>query len=450
MKKRLIFFISIFLYAFVLIICSSLILSKVKSLLTEYEAAQPEKTVEKSISEFIKSAKNNTIEKLLTKPKDFNGDFDVDSAFVKPYIETVAAGDLTYKPLSGEFEENAKFYGIFSGKTQIAKLKIIGTNERTKLLLFTCFDWKFDSIEPIVYNCNMTLPSALTVAIDGNTVSGRSDNNGNTIYSISSLSPINDIVVSDDYGKSITVDKKNLSSIMLKSYDITIPSNFRLSVSGKEISPDSFEKTDIEDFEYVREYIGDLPQIVKYHISCLATDEEEPDIKITNNLGKEIEVNIKDGSFSLTDFAKTDKIPDDIADQIDVLKYLETYSLFMTDDLSGKDHGFATISKYYIKDSYFYKKNYEWTKNVDITFTAAHTLLNPTFKNESVSNFVQYNENFFSCDVTLTKRMKLTRTGQIKEDTMSETIFIIRYDDTDDGVDNPKWFVVDSRAITKK
>ena len=447
MKKKLIFTVALLLYVFVLIVAASMVLSKVKGLLVEYEASQPEKTVELEVKAMVQAAKNGSLGEMLKMPEGYTGTFDESSPLVKPYVELVAAGNLTYKQLSGLGEDEAtdgtsvRYYGIYSGDTQIAKLRITGTNERTKLLVFTCLDWESDTIEPTVYNCSMTLPKGLTVSVGGKSVEGTPTDDGKISYSVSSLMKIENVTVSDEFGHTLNVDESNMDSIALKTFKITIPSSYTLTVGGKTISKDGYTKTDMPGFDILKKYISEVPYTVSYEVSCLVESGETPEVKITDNLGGNVDMDYASGYLEITDLVKSDSLPDEISNEIDVLKCVETWSLFMTDDLSGTNHGFSKFAKYLIKDTTMYNYFSEWGKNVDITFTSAHTLLNPTFVDESVSGYIRYTEDCFSCDVKLTERMKLTRTGEIKESTINATLYFVKYDDTDDGKDNPRWLL---------
>ena len=86
--------------------------------------------------------------------------------------------------------------------------------------------------------------------------------------------------------------------------------------------------------------------------------------------------------------------------------------IFLPDDLEGRLHGFYNISKHLIKDSSLYEYAYKWATGEDITFVSSHTLQNPTFTNEKISNFEIYDKNAFSCEVYLEKNMRLKSSGR--------------------------------------
>ena len=120
-----------------------------------------------------------------------------------------------------------------------------------------------------------------------------------------------------------------------------------------------------------------------------------------------------------------------------VLDFAKKWSLFLTNDLSGGRHGFDILSTNLIKDSYMWKMAYAWATNIDITFTSSHTV--QSFTNETISNFIIYNNNAFSCDVYLEKNMNVARIGA-QTDKMHERLYFVFLDNS--------WKLVNMQAIT--
>lgn len=447
MKKKLIFAISLILYAFLLVLGASVLLSKVKGQLAEYESAQPEKAVEFHVNAFVHAAQNGTLSQMITLPDGFIGEFDDESPFVKPYVELIANGNITYKKMLDEGDSDSSGYALYSGDRQVAKLRIRGINERTKLLIFTCSDWELVSIEPVTTaSFNLTFPEGITVTVDGNKMVGTVGEDGNVTYSASSFSEIKKIIAEDQYGHVVEVDTKNVDKIKYKSFEITVPDSFKVETGGVVLATKNLAKTEMSGFDMIKEYMSNVPSLVTYKFSILTEEGQTPDVKVTDNIGGSVEIDYEKGYLNVTELTKTDNVPSEITDAFDVLKSVETHSLFTSDDLSGKQHGFATLAAYLIKDSYLYNSFYEYATGIDITFTSNHKLMDPAFVDESVGGFISYGDNCFSCEVKLTKRMKLTRTGQIREDEIDATYYYVKVDVTDDGVDNPQWYMVYYRS----
>ena len=190
---------------------------------------------------------------------------------------------------------------------------------------------------------------------------------------------------------------------------------------------------------------------MKYEVTELL---KEPEVKILDSKGNEVEYTQEGNTISKElDFISTDSVEDamkNIKGKTDILRVAKDWSLYLTDDLEGRLHGYYNISKYFIDDSDIEKFAYSWATGVDITFVSSHTLLNPTFTDEKISNFEIYNENAFSCEVYLQKNLKLKSGGKKIEDKMNDRMYFAYYDETDDGKDNPAWKLVNMQSVTEK
>lgn len=232
-------------------------------------------------------------------------------------------------------------------------------------------------------------------------------------------------------------------------YDITVPSNYSIEINGEKLGEEYISET-IKDDSYseIAKY-AKLPNTTNYKLDNLLS---KPNIKIINDNGTNVDyveknnvIQIKNNYITANSY---EEIKDKIASDIDVLEIAENWSLFLTDDLQGTMHGFGTLRKNLIKNSNFYNMAYAWATSVDITFVSSHTLKNPTFTNTSVSDFVVYNENAFSCVVKLEKNMKIANTRD-KVDTMYDRLYFVYYDDANDNIDGPTWKLVDMKALNK-
>ena len=73
-----------------------------------------------------------------------------------------------------------------------------------------------------------------------------------------------------------------------------------------------------------------------------------------------------------------------------------------------------------------YEMAWGWATQVDITFVSNHRLKNPVFTNEKLENFIIYNDNAFSVEVTLEKNMIVN--GEDKVDKMHDRLYFIYYE----------------------
>ena len=224
----------------------------------------------------------------------------------------------------------------------------------------------------------------------------------------------------------------------LYNYEISIPESYKLFINNTEVNAKYVKSTsDDKELSELTAYIKINPMKV-YSIENLIN---EPRITIKDDAGKEVKFEIKNNKIEIKkeykEIAKYEDAKQYIKGNFDVLAFAETWSKFLTRDLTGTRHGFDQyISPYLISDSKMYKVAYGWATGVDITFTSAHRLKNPPFVNEKVENCVIYNENAFSCEVSLEKHMILTRSGETKIDNMHDRFFFIYKNGSYKFVDN--------------
>ncbi len=228
-------------------------------------------------------------------------------------------------------------------------------------------------------------------------------------------------------------------------YDIKVPSNFKVKINGEELT-DDYKKSEDSYEEFQRmEYIP-LPKKITYQVNDLVN---KPSITIINNNNEEVSYKEENGIISNQTFYQTDDREEAMAKLIepfDALELTRKWSLFLTNDLGGTRRGFDKLSINLVKSSYMWNMAYSWATGVDITFVSRHTLKNPTFTNESVSDYIIYNENAFSCLVHLEKNMIVS--GQTKVDTINDRLYFIYLDDKDDGINNATWRLVDMKNVT--
>jgi len=213
----------------------------------------------------------------------------------------------------------------------------------------------------------------------------------------------------------------------LYNYEISVPSTYKVFVNDIELSNDEIENEgDVEGLDRLTNYI-EIEKSKNFKINNLVY---KPDIEIVNNDGKKIDYEVKDNKIVVsTKFKEIKNIEDAkdyIKDDFNILELAENWSLFLTDDLGGSYHGFFKLTPYLIENSYMYDMAYGWSHNVDITFVSSHRLKNPVFTNESVKNFIIYNDNAFSCEVYLEKNMVVS--GKDKVDVMHDRLYFIYYE----------------------
>jgi hypothetical protein len=126
---------------------------------------------------------------------------------------------------------------------------------------------------------------------------------------------------------------------------------------------------------------------------------------------------------------------------LDNIRY---YCLVMSEDYI-RNH-FDDIKSYIVKDSYQYQVTKKYANSVDRRFFSSHTLLDPTFTDEKVSNFTWITENCFCVDISFVKHMAL-KSGRKVDDAMNDRFYFVKWDDSEDEIDNPTWKIVSMKEI---
>lgn len=234
--------------------------------------------------------------------------------------------------------------------------------------------------------------------------------------------------------REVTEIKPNLERGLIY-IDVTIPSNYTLYVDGKVYE----EVTKSEEYKNLSYMYASssMPTMNTYEIDNLT---KEVSIKVEDPWGKEVSLKQNKFSYKLEknylEFETYEDAKEYLSSEIDVSEFAHNWSLYLTRDLKGTSHGFNSLKTYFIKDTEMYTRAYNWATGIDIMFTSKHTLKDPTFTNESISNFVVYGKDAFSCEVYLEKNMVVAGKDQV--DVMHDYIYFVKENDT--------WKVVNIKA----
>ena len=367
------------IYVFFLLGLSLIFLKYTDQCLVEYEATQPDKTMERIFSEFKDSVMSGRLPDSFDISK-YVSPYDREDEVKNMFLDSVAGKNLEYDKAPGSYNTEQPEYIIYADGNPIVKVELTGTNERVIFAILTVMDWEISSQEYF-----FDAPSS--------------------------------------------------------DYTFNVPEGYMLEVNGKQLTESNLCGTaEVELFTYAKEYC-DLPEMEEYVIEDLKC---VPDVKAYDINGNEVECRQDGNTFDVV-FGESGDIPEEIYE--DAVSMAETWSLFMTKDLSGESNGFHTVAQYLIKDSYYYTMAREYATGIDITFVSAHTLKPETFTNIKVDDYVRYNDNCYSCHIYFEKNMTL-KTGRDMVDVTDSTFIFVNYDDTDDGNDNPHWCIVDMIANT--
>lgn len=377
------------IYVMILTVLMIAFLVYVINSLVNYEKNQTNNYIEAEISELKKISKKGKIEKYIDVSKLEISEFEKDDTSINEAInEILKTQKITYKLNEKSEKEQKPIYDIYANNEKILQINLNGEQKENRLGLLNFNKWKTEKVEIVAEN---------------------------GLYNI----------------------------------NILVPNNYKVYVNNKELTETQItEKVQNEGLTQISKYV-EIPYIVKYEIKNLL---KSPDVKILDENGNKIEYEQEENTIkkelNFVTAQDENEAKEKINGELDILQVAKDWSLYLTDDLDGRLHGYYNISKYLIEDSDIEKFAYNWAKGVDITFVSSHTLLNPTFTNEKISNFEIYNENAFSCEVYLQKNMKLKSGGKVIEDKMNERMYFAYYDGTDDGKDNPTWKLVNMQSVT--
>lgn len=281
----------------------------------------------------------------------------------------------------------------------------------------------------------LVLPSELEVYLDSVRLEGTPATDGRLYYSIR-LARKATVTLRDLYGNS--VEYGGGSSVPLTYVTVTAPSDVKITADGAEIPQSAVTLAVNPDYELFEQYVTDLPKNPTYSIVVL---RDGALIESTDAAGNVKALDTSDSFIDLTSSTPSDgSIPADISSELDALSVLESWSLFMSNDLD-----FYTLSTYLIAGSNQYNVASAYNSSIDKTFTSIHTLLDPAFTDESVTNFVRISDSCFSVDISFTKHMRLS-TGDLMDDSMNERCYFVKYASAD-GYGTPTWKLVGMKEI---
>lgn len=480
----------------IIIICSF----SVRSILKEYEGNQPEYQAKAAMEQLISDASStdgfwdkyslgDVTASVYEKDSDIKGD----------YVKLYTDNELNYTVKNGTYPEDELHYVIRKDKVELAEVILKADGEPiTKLAVFSSRKWHVQDINPIFeardytlqvpddfnvsangialskesgetdengltkytisgvynepefdisdsegnkvsyvvksfrvmpeyYDYTLTLPYTLDVTVNGVRDEGVERENGFVFHEIRSLQKP-DVKVSDLFGNSITYEGKNFD---LTYMTILAPESFTVKLGESNI-PDGAVKTSVNpEYTFIADLVPDIPKQSEYNIAVL---QENASVTVLDSNGNNIELDAEEKHHNLMSAEILESVPDEVSAEIDVLKVAQNWSLYMSNDFS-----FANISKLMLPNSYQYKAAKEYSTSIDRTFFSNHTLLDPAFTDNNVTNFTWITDDSFSVEVSFVKHMLLTRTGEQKDDPMNDRFYFVK--------SNGKWLLAAMKEV---
>lgn len=309
---------------------------------------------------------------------------------------------------------------ITSPDGEIATYKVSGTKIKTEY-----------------YDYSLTLPESITVYLDGEVHYGEDLGDGTIRHKIRSLSQP-DVELEDQLGVIITYSGGN--TLPLTFCQVVADDTYTLTINNIPIPEHMKTVANNPDYEHLEGFVEGLPKVVTYNIAVLLDDAF---ISATDRNGKTIFI---DTSSYLRDLTSTEThapIPENIAAEVDVLSVAKKWSLFMSKDLTGNNYGFWDLANHLVKGSYRYDVAYKYATGIDITFTSIHTLKDPAFINENVTNFRWITDDCFAVDISFDKQMVLGD-GRDLVDSMNSTFYFAKNEKT-----GYTWKILEIKEIVK-
>ena len=284
------------------------------------------------------------------------------------------------------------------------------------------------------YYYNLVLPDTILMTVNGTKVEGVTKDKHTTYYEVKELVKP-EVILSDLYGNTFSYEGGK--EIPLTQKVITCDEGCEVLVMDTKVPNDAIFEEENSDYEVLKDYVSDLPQLTCYSVAVL---KEDAKVTVIDSEGKVTELTDKETKYNFADKA-LDEVPAEVAEEVDVLDIAKKWSLFMSNDLS-----FDNMSKYLIKGSYQYNVAIKYATGIDIKFVSGHGFPAQPFTQEEVTNFVWISDDCFSVDISFVKHMVL-RTGVSVDDSMNDRFYFAKYDDTNDKVDNPTWKIVSMKEI---
>ncbi|MBE6625807.1 MAG: hypothetical protein E7628_01315 [Ruminococcaceae bacterium] len=287
------------------------------------------------------------------------------------------------------------------------------------------------------YDYSLTLPAAITVYLNGELHEGEDLGDGTVRHKIRSLEQPY-VEIEDQMGIAISYTGGN--TLPLTYCQIIADDTYTLSINNIPLPESMTTVSDNPDYEHLEGFVNDLPKTVTYNIAVLM---DEAPIAATDATGKTIFIDPSVYSRDLTSTSTGASVPESIAAEIDVLAIAKKWSLFMSKDLTGTNYGFWDLANHLVKGSYRYDVAYKYATGIDITFTSIHTLKDPAFVNEQVTNFRWITDDCFAVDISFDKQMVLGD-GRDLVDTMNSTFYFAKNDKT-----GYTWKILEIKEIVK-
>ena len=421
---------SVFLTVYALLLATGayFCMGKIDVLIKTCDEHSDEKTMKEYFAEFSKEVSEGKVPEKIGKEGLHNiagSAFESEDLFQTLYLASIDTDNLKYVLTNSD--ELLSEYVILSNGIPVATVVIQGNVKESYFDLFSLKEWEVTDVNAIysfeTNDISVVVPDNFTVKINGLEI----DN--------SFLTGESKDVDMFKYASEYTAMPK-LVSYCVNGF-LQVPTVEVFDVNGRKVetmcvSEESVDnKRLFEDADVIEgqseDFVGSEGQLEDIGNGGLENAIENEESFEAENHGK---------LTTYYAYFEEKEMPEELKEY--ALAAAKTWDLYNTNDASLEE-----VEKYVVKDGFYDVIARRWLYSADRTYTSTHTLDNPPFQAETVDEYVRYSEDCFSCHVYLEKIMHLTRNGNLRLDVCDMTYFFVNLDDTDDGIDNPHWCVVD-------
>ncbi len=355
-------------YLAALILLMLIFLLYARKTLILYEASQPQYLMDALIAAPGLTSSMNTA--ALT----FN-EFETPEDYREQLQQQLEGNTLQYHFLKESYTDGSLTYGIYAGETPIGTAVLKPMSTTTRLIAIPITDWELTALEAYEehgdYSASVTVPGNYTVKI-------------------------NDVTLSDAY----ITERTPYAELEYCAEYVSVPEQITYQASGLK-RPARITVLDAEGYE--------LPMPV-----TVSANQAVPD-------SAEVFSDASDSSAVLCYLPAEKEISAELRSV--VLDAVETYSDFFSRDIPGCRDSVDPIRGLFPENSIYLTLADQYRRE-DMQIFSSHT--DTHFINESVTEYIPYNERCFSCRVSFDKSMTLSGGREMIDTTDNVYYFVLQ------------------------
>lgn len=372
------------IYLTVLILLMMLFLWHARKTLILYEASQPKYLMDALIATPGLTLSMNTA--VLT----FN-EFETLEDYREQLKLLLEDNTLQYHFLKESYTDGSLTYGIYAGETPIGTAVLKPVSTITRLIAIPITDWQLTALDAYEahgdYSASITVPDNYTIKI-------------------------NDIPLTHTY----VTERTPYEELEYSAAYVSVPEQVTYEVSGLK-HPAQITILDADGSELpVSSDVSDTPSVTSSDASAASP--------VTSS-------DASNGSVVLCYLPAEKEISAELSSI--VLDAVETYSNFFSRDLPGCRESIEPIRGLFPEDSIYLTLADQYRRE-DMQIFSSHT--DTQFINESITEYIPYNDRCFSCRISFDKSMTLSGGRKMIDTTDNIYYFVLQ-----DG----NWLIADIR-----